>query len=82
MQVKVACHISQTESYIEHYEATGFQLLSKYIVGEEASLTFLGRSTAHAAEASYWDTDAQAFIEFSDGTTSPLYIRRSRWMED
>jgi hypothetical protein len=82
MQVKVACHITQTESYIEHYEASGFQLINKNTVGEEVSLTFQGQSTAHVAEASYWDTSAQAFIEFSDGTTSPLYVRRSRWMED
>ena len=82
MQVKVACHITQTDAYIEHYEASGFQLLNKQVLGEEVSLTFQGHSPAHAAEASYWDTSAQAFIEFSDGTTSPLYVRRSRWMED
>ncbi len=82
MQVKVACHISQVEAYIEHYEASGFQLLGKMVTGDEATLTFQGYSTAHAAEASYWDSSAQAFIQFQDGTTSPLYVRRSRWMED
>jgi hypothetical protein len=82
MQVKITCHTSQLESYIEHYEASGFSLLGKSIEGEDAILTFQGQSTAHAAEASYWDSSAQAFIEFQDGTTSPLYVRRSRWMED
>jgi hypothetical protein len=82
MQVKVTCHTSQLESYLEHYEASGFYLLGKNIEGDEATLTFQGQSTAHAAEASYWDSSAQAFIEFSDGSSSPLYVRRSRWMED
>ena len=82
MQVRVACHVTQTDSYVEHYESLGFQLLGKQVFGEEVTLIFQGQSTAHAAEASYWDTGAQAFIEFSDGTTSPLYVRRSRWMDD
>lgn len=82
MQVKVSCFLTQIEAYIDHYESSGFQLVHKDIGSDSAILTFQGYSTAHAAEASYWDGNAQAYIEFSDGTTSPLYVRRSRWMDD
>jgi hypothetical protein len=82
MQVRVSCHTSQLESYVEYYESSGFSLLQKSIEGEDVILIFQGQSTAHVAEASYWDSSAQAFIQFQDGTTSPLYVRRSRWMED
>lgn len=82
MQLKVSCHTTQIESYVDHYESTGFQLLHKDIDADVATLTFQGYSAAHAAEASFWDSGSQAFLEFSDGTTSPLYVRRSRWMDD
>ena len=52
MQVRVACHVTQTDSYVEHYESLGFQLLGKQVLGEEVTLIFQGQSTAHAAEAS------------------------------
>lgn len=82
MLVRVTCHITQIESYVDHYESNGFSLLDKHIDQEEASLTFQGRSSAQVAEASFWDSSAQAYLQFQDGTTSPLYVRRSRWMDD
>jgi hypothetical protein len=82
MQVKVVCHISQIESYTDHYESSGFVLLEKFVEAEQATLLFKGYSTSQAAEEASWDVNAQAFIEFSDGSQSPLYVRKQRWLDD
>jgi hypothetical protein len=83
MQVRISCHHSQIEDYTSNYEASGFRLISKEVVNsEQVILFFQGSSTSHAAEAAYWDQNAQAYIQFEDGVVSPLYVRRSRWMED
>jgi hypothetical protein len=82
MLVQVNCHRAQIESYIDHYEASGYSLIKKTIDSEEAVLVFRGISTSHAAEAAAWDGNAQAFIEFADGSKSPLFIRNRRWLDD
>jgi hypothetical protein len=82
MQVRVACHISQIDSYVDYYESNGFELLNKHHEQEEVTLVFKGSSAAHVAEAASWDNNAQAFLEFSDGTQSPLYVRKQRWLDD
>jgi hypothetical protein len=82
MLVRISCHKSQIESYTDHYESLGYTLLEKHFELEEAVLVFKGVSTAHVADAVAYDPNAQAFIEFADGSKSPLYVRTNRWSSD
>lgn len=82
MQIVIDCAADQVSEYIDFYEGRGFQLMSKIYEDGIAILTFKGYSSSHIGLESYYNPDVQAHLEFSDGTTSRLHVRRSNWMDD
>ncbi len=82
MLLRVSCAKELVEQYEEYYYSNGFLLLSKEYQGDEAQLVFKAISSSHSAEFLASDTSARAFLEFSDGSTSPLYIRRTHSFDD
>ena len=83
MLVRVSCHPTQIEEYENYYNSMGLYLLDKQVLDQDnITLVFKGERVESVATAAYYDSSAQAFLEFSDGTTSPLYVRRSHWLDD
>lgn len=82
MLLKVTCDTNQINNYIEYYESYGFTLLSRDFDVTTVELTFQGHSAAHSASFLPTDPSARAFLSFSDGTLSPLYVRRQHDVDD
>jgi hypothetical protein len=82
MFITVTCHVREVNNYIEYYESSGFDLVSKTYEEGIATITFRGSSSSQVAMESYYNTNTEAHLEFSDGTTSKLHVRRSNWMDD
>lgn len=77
MYLKVQCYRKEVEEVIGLYEQNGFSLRNKMLNGDEATLYFDAPSTEVLASGVYGDS--KGFIEFQDGTISPLYVRRNLW---
>lgn len=82
MHIVVDCSAQEVSDFIEFYEGRGFQLVSKTYENEIATLTFKGYSSSQIGLESYYNPNVQANLEFSDGTTSKLHVRRSYWMDE
>jgi hypothetical protein len=82
MFITVTCQADEASAYIEHYESSGFQLVSKTYEEGIATIVLRGYSSSQVAMESYYNPNTQAHLEFSDGTTSKLHVRRSCWMDD
>lgn len=78
MLLKVTCASVDIERYIEYYETNGFELVQKTHENGEVDLLFRGVSSSHSANYVPTDPSAKAYLEFSDGSVSPLHIRRER----
>lgn len=77
MLVKAYSRPESVTDTIEYYEAQGLSYLSKKILSRESvELSF---STSGKEQAILISNDlVETFLEFQDGTISPLYIRRDR----
>jgi len=79
MLVKISCSPTHVDETLEYYEAQGLYLVSRRTLNREAvELVFQtsGKEQAFAGDG------IETFLEFQDGSTAPLYIRRERdWAE-
>lgn len=82
MLLRVNCAKTDIEQYEDYYTSNGFYLVDKMYEGDIVELTFKAVSSAHSAVFLATDPSARAFLEFSDGTTSPLYVRRTHSFDD
>jgi hypothetical protein len=82
MLITVTCAAQDVNDYIEYHESSGFDLVSKTYEEGIATLTFRGYSSAQIGLESYYNPSVQAHLEFSDGTTSKLHVRRSYWADE
>jgi hypothetical protein len=77
MLVRTFSRPESVKDTIEYYEAQGLSFLSKKVLNRESiELSFSTSGKEHAFIGS--DDSVETFIEFEDGSISPLYIRRDR----
>jgi len=79
--LKATCMRINYNEVVAEYEEMGFTLVSSHVTPEQAkwgeiTLTFQGERE-DVAELSD-EEGHHSFLEFDDGTTSPLYIKRER----
>ncbi len=83
MLVKLQCYTNQIEAFEEYYNSMGLTLVDKLFEDSEiVTLTFKGDRVTTVAQVAYNDPGAKAYLEFSDGSLSPLYVRRQNWLDD
>ena len=81
MLIKITCGTQEVTSTVEAYSEQGFVLEKKTSLGLEADLWFTCPDSYSGYQA-ISDYGAQGFLEFRDGTLSPLYVRRSHNFDD
>lgn len=77
MLVKMTCASNQVYETIEYAESQGLQLQQKIKLDKE-TVELLFTTNGKEAAVQFSDYGAEAFLQFEDGTTSPLYVRRDR----
>lgn len=83
MIVKRICYVQDINSIVDYYESINFVLDSKTKISDtEVELIFSGYSSANIGVAAHFDSGAEAFLTFPDGTTSRLYVRRNNWLDE
>lgn len=82
MLLKVSCDKHEVEAYEDYYASNGFQLVQREYENDIAILHFRGVSASHSAEFVGSAPGASAFLEFADGSVSPLYVRRTHSFDD
>ena len=77
MLVKMTCSRQEVNEYVEYGESQGLQLNTKSVIDKDQVELIFSTSGKEAA-IDFVERGAEAFLEFQDGSTSPLYIRQSR----
>jgi hypothetical protein len=77
MLVKMTCHPTEVYDTIEYAESQGLQLHNKTKISRECvELLFSTDGKEVAAQLS--EFGAETYLQFEDGSISPLHIRRNR----
>jgi hypothetical protein len=77
MLIKMSCSSQEVTDYVRYYEEQGLEFVNKFVHSkEQVELTF--RTSGKELATSLAQEDAQLFLEFEDGTQSPLYVRKQR----
>ena len=76
MLVKMTCHPTEVYNTIEYAESQGLQLHSKTKIDRDCvELLFL--TDGKEAAAHFSEYGAETYLQFEDGSISPLHIRRN-----
>lgn len=79
MLVKILCNPAHVNETLEYYESQGLHLVSRRTLNRESVEIIFETS---GKEQAFSGEHIETFLEFQDGTTAPLYIRRERdWAE-
>lgn len=81
MLVKISCSRDEVPTITEFYAEQGFTLQKKLSLGNEVDLWF-SCADSYEGYRAISDFGAQGFLEFQDGSVSPLYVRRSPNFDD
>jgi hypothetical protein len=81
MLVKMMCSPTEVYDTIEYAESQGLQLHSKTKIDKE-SVELLFSTNGKEAAVQFSDYGAETYLQFEDGSTAPLYIRRDRDFSD
>jgi len=76
MLVKMMCSPNEVYETIEYAETQGLILQTKTKIDRE-SVELIFRTDGKEAAVEFSEYGADTFLEFEDGSTSPLYIRKS-----
>ena len=80
MFLKLTCPHEEFEAVLASYEAYGFVLRERVRSGDQVDLVLSAPSIDLLSQGVYGDT--KGYLEFEDGTVSPLYVRRDRSFDD
>lgn len=79
MLVKILCNPTHVNETLEYYESQGLYLVSRRTLNRESVEIIFETSGKEQAVSG---ENIETFLEFQDGTTAPLYIRKERdWAE-
>lgn len=73
----MTCHPTEVYDTIEYAESQGLQLHTKTKIDRD-SVELLFLTDGKEAAMQFSDYGAETYLQFEDGSTSPLHIRRSR----
>jgi hypothetical protein len=77
MLVKMTCPQAEVYDTIEYAESQGLQLYKKTKIDREyVELLFL--TDGKEAATQFSEYGAETYLQFEDGSTSPLHIRKER----
>jgi hypothetical protein len=77
MLVKMSCSYSEIKQYLEYAESEGLTLLEKQSLDKE-NVMLIFTSSETEVVTNFANMGAETFLEFQDGSVSPLYVRRDR----
>lgn len=80
MFLKLTCPYEVQDDTVTYYETQGYALRERTRIGDSVELVFSANSVDTLSRGVRGQ--AQGFLEFEDGTVSPLYVRRNVWAED
>jgi hypothetical protein len=81
MLVRMMCSPEEVRDTIEHVESQGLSLINKTKINTNTiELEFTGSGIEAAVYLNR--QGAQAFLQFGDGSSSPLHIRKDRDFSD
>jgi hypothetical protein len=77
MLLKITCSPNEVTAAKDYYESSGLEFTAKQTISrDEVTLTFRVPEKDRAA-----GLVGDLFLEFEDGSTSPMYIRKDRNLE-
>jgi hypothetical protein len=77
MLVKMTCASNQVYDTIEYAESQGLQLHQKIKIDKETTELYFTTDGKEAA-TQFSEYGAETFLQFADGSSSPLYVRKDR----
>lgn len=77
MLVKMTCAATDTYQTIEYAESQGLQLHRKTKLDRD-TVELLFTTDGKEAVIQFSEYGAETYLQFEDGSTSPLHIRKSR----
>jgi hypothetical protein len=79
MLVKITCNPKDVQATLEYYEAQDLHLIERRVLNREATELIFETS---GKERAFTGDNVETFLEFQDGSVSPLHIRKDRdWAE-
>jgi hypothetical protein len=78
MLLKISCTPSEVNSYKDYYESSGLEFLRKEKVTRSSVVLVFRTSEKDKAAA----LGGELFLEFEDGSTSPMYVRRDTLLDN
>ena len=73
----MSCSYSEIKQYLEYAESEGLTLLEKQSLYKE-NVMLIFTSSETEVVTNFANMGAETFLEFQDGSVSPLYVRRDR----